>query len=85
MTSDYDVNSRSNLDAILPPSYEHPSILDSLYQNTEQTDEHSSEEVTTEMAASMLKLDAKMIAMCRPMENGALDFVAQKAQEFLLI
>lgn len=27
-SDDYDLNSRSNLDTILPPSYEHPSLLD---------------------------------------------------------
>ena len=87
MTSDdYDHNSRSNLDTILPPSYEHHSSIQDHYRLTKKlAEEQSSEEVTTEMAASLLKLDAKMMAMYRPKENGVLDFVNQKAQEFLRI
>ena len=45
----------------------------------------SDEEVTTEMAKSLLKLDARSIAKHQKKEFGMEDFVAQKTIDFLLV
>ena len=58
-------------------------ILDQAENNEGQTT--TSEEINSELAGAMLKMDVKSLALYSKQENGMLDFVEQKTLEFLMI